>query len=697
MWMERYGVRVCVVFVLVSLVGAVFGDIFIGNAEFENVPLIPGEEGWTYEIAPWERDTIIGDVSWISYGYYDDEPEPLSPLIYTLGDIIYQPLSATYEENGSYAFSMDVALWFFEDDWEVFFYDATTGDHLSPLVSRVSTNPGEELIGTLCQWYTKTVTFVAGSEQAGHEIGIGFRGYEWTMFDNAYLDAPLNACGPDPYHGESWVSMDRSLSWHTGRDPNHPTVVNSDIKRHYLYMSKPIEEGNPESDPNLYPVTTIDIAEPAVYIPTGGFERNRIYLWRVDEGLGDVPSTDPNFIITGEVWSFKTLENEPIFDPAYPENVMVEPGETAIFSVSAINPFTDDDTGMSYQWYKVVEDDDDILLGTNSPMLEINNAQVSDEGYYYCRATVDATGDYADSDTAGLVIKWLIAHWPLDVDPNDTLGSIEYTAEGPIEWVGGIIDSAASFNEKNGTRILYSTEKLQRRMWTISFWAFVPELGKKDLWQDILTSGSGTLYPWDYLYVSIWVIGDTDVVVFRADAPYDPSGGLPFIESQRPYYTGAWYHLVTSYDAWTETLAFYVNGEKIGEVDKTWYPFVEFGENLSLGADWDDLFSNAYTGLVDDMRFYSYPLNSFEIADMYMDVTEEDEICLQRPMSDLSGNCRVDIDDFAQVAGEYLTTVLEEMIDDGDLDNDGEVNISDVMFLLDEWMLCNLYPTCVSP
>ena len=136
--MKRFGVGVWFVLVFVSLVGAVFGDIFIGNAEFEDVPLVPGEEGgWTYEIEPWERDTIIGDVSWIAYGYYDGEPEPLSPMMYTMGDIIYQGLSATYEVNGAYAFSMDVALWDYTDDWEIFFYDATTGDHLNPLVSRV--------------------------------------------------------------------------------------------------------------------------------------------------------------------------------------------------------------------------------------------------------------------------------------------------------------------------------------------------------------------------------------------------------------------------------------------------------------------------------------------------------------------------------------------------------------------------------
>jgi len=691
--MKSSGVKVWFALVVLSLAGTVFGDIFIGNAEFEDVPLIPGEEGWTFEIAPWECDNIIKEYpAWISYGYYDGEPEPLSPILYTEGDIVYQVLSTTYEENGAYAFSMDVALWYYEDDWRIFFYDATTGDHLTPLVARTGSNPGEEPIDALCQWYRKTVTYVAGTAEAGHQIGVGLTGFEWTMFDNAYLEAPVKACAPDPFQGEAQVSQNKTLSWHTGRDPNQPTVLNPEIKRHYLYMSSPIDADNPIGDPNLFLVGMIDVSEPAQYIPPKPLERNSIYLWRVDEGLGDIPSTDPNFLIVGDVWCFQTIGNRPVLDPASPENVMIDPGENAIFNISATNPFTDDDTGMSYQWYKVVEDDDDTPIGTNSPVLEINNAQIADQGHYYCRVTIDGTEFFTDSNTAELVIKRLMAHWPLDVDPNSVIGNVEYTAEGPIEWVDGIVDSAASFNEKDGTRVLYSTENLQRRMWTISFWAFVPELGRKDLWQDILTSGSSTYYPWDYLYVSIWVTGETDVIAFRADAPYDYSGALPYLESTWPYTTEAWYHLVTTYNAWTETLSFYVNGEKIGDADKTWYPFVEFGPYLALGADWDDTFSNAYTGLIDDMRFYSYPMSPFEIADIYMGVTQEDEVCLQRPWADLDVNCRVDINDFAWLSSEYLTIGGWS-----DLDFSGMTDLADLLTMLEEWMQCYSYPTCISP
>jgi len=80
-----------------------------------------------------------------------------------------------------------------------------------------------------------------------------------------------------------------------------------------------------------------------------------------------------------------------------------------------------------------------------------------------------------------------------------------------------------------------------------------------------------------------------------------------------------------------------------------------------------------------------------------MEGTGAEEACMFRPWSDLSGNCRVDLEDFAQVAGEYLTNVSEWNIDDADLDDDTTVDMGDVMFLLNEWMVCNVYPTCVSP
>ena len=80
------------------------------------------------------------------------------------------------------------------------------------------------------------------------------------------------------------------------------------------------------------------------------------------------------------------------------------------------------------------------------------------------------------------------------------------------------------------------------------------------------------------------------------------------------------------------------------------------------------------------------------VLDLFMVTSGQEEVCLEIPWADLDLDCRVDIDDFAWMAGFYLT-------DDwwSDLNGSALVDLGDVIMLLDEWLECNMYPTCVSP
>ena len=162
-----------------SLVGSGIGEIFIGNAEFDDVPINEGD--YTYAILPWLYDNASGDwPAWISNGYYGDEPEPQTSLLFTEGCIVYQPLSATYEDGGIYVYSVDVAVYYETDNWEFFLYDATAGDYSTPLISRASTDPGEAQIPIL-ELVRKSLTFVASTSEADHQIGVALTGAVWTM------------------------------------------------------------------------------------------------------------------------------------------------------------------------------------------------------------------------------------------------------------------------------------------------------------------------------------------------------------------------------------------------------------------------------------------------------------------------------------------------------------------------------------
>ncbi len=226
-----------------GLVASSSGEIFIGNAEFEDYPVALG--AYIYNIAPWQWANAEGDYpAWVSHGYYGDEPEPVTPILFAEGCTVYQPLSETYADGGTYEYSLDVAVRYESDNWELFLYDATVyaataGDDPrplpTPLVSRGSADPGEAQI-PLLEWARKSLTFVATSAEAGHQIGVAFSGGPWTMFDNIALAVPAEAYQPDPYDGEINVLVNKTLSWHTGRnpDPNLPALPNPEITQHML-------------------------------------------------------------------------------------------------------------------------------------------------------------------------------------------------------------------------------------------------------------------------------------------------------------------------------------------------------------------------------------------------------------------------------------------------------------------------------
>jgi len=285
--------------VCLSLAGSAFGmiPIPVGNADFEDRPMAPGN--YSYNIAPWEWiATPLGVYDpWIDHGYYGGEPTPLTQSLVTEGHIVYQTLSATYQGGHAYVFSVDVGANWGDDDWEIFFFDATTADAETPLVSLSSIDTGQGPIPEEGQWFRKSITFVPAVEQVGHTIGIGFTGEQFVMFDNVTVEyqrgAPATLVAPI-----DWAYADLALlEW------ERPTpLVGGETILVNVYFG---------TDPNLIPgvngtlqiETAQDIDETGAFLPQP-LVLDTVYSWRVDcidpnGGNGDV-------ITKGDTWSFAT-------------------------------------------------------------------------------------------------------------------------------------------------------------------------------------------------------------------------------------------------------------------------------------------------------------------------------------------------------------------------------------------------------
>jgi hypothetical protein len=265
-----------------------------------------------------------------------------------------------------------------------------------------------------------------------------------------------------------------------------------------------------------------------------------------------------------------------------------------------------------------------------------------------------------------------LAHWPLDNDPDnsdpntsgiteDIIGDADGIVVGEVEWGPGLSGNAAFFDGKK-TRIELPTRNINRTSWTLSFWVNVPTSHIKEDYNDIISNGPGRWYPYGYLYVSAWVYPDSTEFGSYLNNGFDIWAWY--------YEKEIWHHLVTTYDPRTMTHTFYVNGAKISEVDMSRDPFHGFGPILALGADSDDAFSYAYSGWIDEVRFYSYPLRHSEVLDLYMTGLNLDEACInwEIPLYDMNDDCKIGMEDFAYIASVYLTD--DEQADlNGDLSN----------------------------
>jgi hypothetical protein len=650
----------CIIFLAfcLSLIGSTFGEIFIGNADFEDEPLELGD--YTYNIAPWIYANASGGwPAWISYGYYADEPLPITPALYTEGCIVYQPLSATYEEGGIYNYSADVAIWG-GDNWEIFLYDATDGDYSTPLVS--ISGPDENSV--YAQWVRQSLTYVAGPAEAGNNIGVALTGAVWTMFDNVALEAPPGACLPDPYDSQINVLVDKTLSWHTGRDPNHPSLPNTNITQHVLYMSS----ASPD-DPNIptldYVTTISATGDTAQYPPESDWAREMKYYWRVDELCESGPNT---ITITGDLWNFQTVGTIPAIDNTTPEDAFVYPGADAVFTVTAFNPFTGSSDDLTYQWYKVGIPDEQLTdgaeyAGTQTDSLTVIDVQVADndEGQYYCVVTNTAGNTESNtSRSASLTAKKIVAWWKFD----ETEGSVAadstlYGRDGTLmhmndaDWVAGLIDNCLEFDGADdyvAIQDLYYEGRYPEV--TVCGWILTSESGdqivasydRNEYWRlEINGEGGGTgRIGWDMM---------TD------------GGQVDFGSSSR--IDDAQWHFVTGvFDNGTITI--YIDGSSDASTSRgtvfgsgnVRYGFLGVG---SEGAEFNNTIGpeRYFNGNLDDFRIYNYALQPLEIANLYLGVKPNETVCLSNPPMDISGpydepDCQVNIFDFAMIASHWM-------------------------------------------
>jgi hypothetical protein len=428
---------------------------------------------------------------------------------------------------------------------------------------------------------------------------------------------------PTPASGATNVPISQVLSW---TDPNFTPEA------YDVYFGTDANETSPYYD---FP-KVVDYQLVNSYDPDPDLEFDTPYYWRVDIYEPNIPQT---FKHVGRVWSFTTSPPVPGFDMAYPAGALVSVGEDALFTVVAVNPFTGDDKGLEYQWYKAPDtllSDGADYIGTDTTTLTVFAADLADEGYYFCRVSIKKTGATADSPLGRLLIKKMIGHWPFDVDPNDYSGlGNDGTLYGDPVFVTGIAGSGAiDLDGDDYVTMDDVSDDILTNDITMSAWVKTTDQEADWFSCNSGTGGNVALFEiWDGGYLNMYDGGS--------------EGWSTTMVSD-----GKW-HLLT-YTRIGATGYIYVDGAQ----ENTHEANFSFNsdDRWSIGQEWDgDTPSDFLDGQVDDARLYNYGLGEYEVAQLYVDVKDEGACPKSdRPGADLTGDCLVTIEDFALVASEWL-------------------------------------------
>ena len=243
---------------------------------------------------------------------------------------------------------------------------------------------------------TPAATVKAVLNQSAFDVVVLQHNNATAIFDEirigtTYVDVlgTTKAHDPTPANGaEDVVVEGATLSWKTGLDTANPTLPNPNIKEHYLWLSAPYPLGTTSfpgqwwNEPGARQFTTGADTDPAdgnvdpnVSMAITGLQKDRLYLWVVDEGLvgssGPLES-DPAKIIWGDTWRFETETADAPPDVDAGKDIVTWSGQAVQLDPNIVD---DGASALTYAWS--AENDDGFLDVLFSPSNNVENPKVT--------------------------------------------------------------------------------------------------------------------------------------------------------------------------------------------------------------------------------------------------------------------------------------------------------------------------------
>ena len=413
--------------------------------------------------------------------------------------------------------------------------------------------------------------------------------------------------------------------------------------------------------------------------PVGDLAFEEPYEWRVD-------SYEPNevgtILHTGDVWSFSTAHPNPV--------ITLEPA-----SITASLPLDltiEVSNGEVYTWY----DGAGNLLETHGALTVAKGADsftVTADGKYYCVVSNDATTPESDvtSATVRVMEPALVGHWNFDenltdtvngfvgvyVDPNilhapptavytDVIDVNNLTGAGQALILDGNTDNCFVKVYETAAAVVDSNE----------FYNFYPQGYTVNAWAKMSEGSYGALVSKQGLGKGQGVLlnhfGGSAIHTLRSVSVIEPAS----------VNNDLWHMITGTYEPVSRKITLYVDGVEIDSAIKA-NPASTNDQPLIFGtgvAGGDSFPSSPYSGLLDEVRIWNYPVDAVEIGFWYLDHAPLAELCLV----DVAGLDSLEWD----IAGGPVDI-------DGNPTPDCKVGLDDMAIIIAEWLNCRDVPNCL--
>jgi hypothetical protein len=629
--------------------------VYVENYSFEK-PTVTGSTpakivGWDNDgkddIPGWSSDGIAADSGIEDNGTATDGVQN-GFLMYS-DPAVWQITGETIVEGMTYTLTVDVytTSGATQCRLSMFYLDGVTKIELAgenyDITDRLFSNP---VVAKL------RFTAPFGEACIGKNLGIMVdnNGGGWSGLDNVRLDASYVA-PIYPEDGYIYVGWEDDLEW---------VVANDWLCNLYFGTSSELDE------------TDLVLSETTdrTYDP-GTLEYETPYYWRVDALEPNVPPLPGYIVHEGSVWSFTTASEKPqqMTISPFPRQI-VEPGSNVVFEADGVMVET-------WTWYKQGNDTPLTNDGTNylvdANELTVLNMDIDDEGFYYCVGSNSLTSETGRTGSSRLLLRRLFGHWKMNDNLEDSVTDVYPSAVAhpgtmpkPLEpvFVEGIDDSAFDDSADRLTYIIVEDDdpnslfEIYGTGITASAWIKTTHIG----WGAVMSKAE--VYTWPDL--SGWVMEtyhDSISMVMRSgDTSYGTAAGLAVSIND-----GKWHLVVGTYDPETHLAHMYASYIDEYGVNRlahgiSWefeaLTYVDEPFKIGVESNPSDTVASDYTGLIDDVRLYTYAMDYEEIWEKLYSPVQSEPICANLDYDaeyDLNNDCQTDIDDFVSFIAGWLS------------------------------------------